>query len=112
MKETPDHHAPLRLLAYHNINLEVPTWTMIFIYIDLGAVGAQLSPIGAVATMVVGFVWYPVKRLIQRRRFTHATGENPVADGWPSRQQSSRPQSSSMSPAERPADNRNLHENI
>lgn len=73
---------PSDILAYHNINLEVPTWTMIFlIYIDLGAVGALLSPIGAVATMVVGFVWYPVKRLIQRRRFTHATGENPVADG-------------------------------
>lgn len=77
---------PSDILAYHNINLEVSTWTMIFlIYIGpgpgLGAVGALLSLIGAVAIMVVGFVWYPVKRLMQRRRFARATGENPVTDG-------------------------------
>ena len=75
---------PSDILAYHNINLEVPTWTMIFlIYIGpgLGAVGALLSLIGAVAIMVIGFVWYPVKRLMQRRRSACATGENPVTDG-------------------------------
>lgn len=47
----------------------------------LGAVGTLLSPIGAVALMVVGSVWYPVKRLMQRRRSARTTGENPVADG-------------------------------
>ena len=34
----------------------------------LGAIGTLLALIGAVLLAVVGFVWYPVKRLIRSRR--------------------------------------------
>lgn len=67
-----------------SIGAEMPTWAMIFLYIGpgagLGAVGALLSLIGAAVLMVVGFVWYPVTRLMQRRRSARAAGEDPVAD--------------------------------
>lgn len=34
----------------------------------LSAIGSVLALIGAVLLMVVGFVWYPVKRLLKRRK--------------------------------------------
>ena len=34
----------------------------------LGAVGSLLALVGAAALMVIGFVWYPVKRLLEKRR--------------------------------------------
>lgn len=32
----------------------------------IGAIGTVVAVIGAVLLMIVGFVWYPVKRLLKR----------------------------------------------
>ena len=32
----------------------------------LGAIGTVIAVIGAVLLMIVGFVWYPLKRLLKR----------------------------------------------
>lgn len=45
----------------------------------LGAVGAMLALVGAGVLMVIGFVWYPVKRLTQRRKADRVARENTVA---------------------------------
>ena len=41
----------------------------------LGAIGTLFALIGAVFLAIVGFVWYPVKRLLRRR------SSPPVEDG-------------------------------
>lgn len=49
----------------------------------LGAVGSLLALVGAAALMVIGFVWYPVKRLLEKRRgneFERAAAEDSAAD--------------------------------
>ena len=42
----------------------------------LGAIGTVLALIGGVLLAILGFVWYPIKRLLQKRR-----GPPPPADG-------------------------------
>lgn len=46
-----------------------------FAYVGPGAgitaIGTVLALVGAALLAVVGFVWYPVKRLIGRKRATH-----------------------------------------
>ena len=34
----------------------------------MGAIGTVAAVLGAVLLMIVGFVWYPVKRLLKRRK--------------------------------------------
>lgn len=34
----------------------------------MGAIGTVIAVIGAILLMIVGFVWYPVKRLLKGRR--------------------------------------------
>jgi len=34
----------------------------------LGAIGTVIAVVGAILLMIVGFVWYPVKRLLKRRK--------------------------------------------
>ena len=34
----------------------------------IGAIGTVVAVIGAILLMIVGFVWYPVKRLLKRRK--------------------------------------------
>lgn len=34
----------------------------------LSAIGSVLALIGAILLLILGFVWYPVKRLLKRRR--------------------------------------------
>ena len=34
----------------------------------LGAIGTVIAVIGAVLLMLVGFIWYPVKRMIKKMR--------------------------------------------
>ena len=41
----------------------------------LGAIGTVLALIGAVLLAILGFLWYPIKRLLQKRR-----GPPPPAD--------------------------------
>ena len=42
----------------------------------LGAIGTVLALIGAVLLAILGFLWYPIKRLLSKRR-----GPPPPADG-------------------------------
>ena len=46
----------------------------------LGAVGAALALLGAALLMVVGFVWYPVKRLLAKREAERATEDEAAVD--------------------------------
>ena len=39
----------------------------------LSAIGSALALLGAIFLMLVGFVWYPVKRLMRRRKAKGAT---------------------------------------
>jgi len=36
----------------------------------IGAIGTVLALFGAIAMLIVGFVWYPVKRMIKGRKST------------------------------------------
>ena len=50
----------------------------------LSAIGTLLSLIGAVLLAIVGFVWYPVKRLVRSLRASRAKAaatDQPAADG-------------------------------
>ena len=42
----------------------------------LGAIGTVLALIGAVLLAILGFLWYPIKRLLAKRR-----GRSPPAGG-------------------------------
>lgn len=43
----------------------------------LGAIGTVLALVGAILLAVVGFVWYPVKRLLAKRRERRSIGKSP-----------------------------------
>lgn len=43
----------------------------------LSAIGAALALVAAVALAIVGFVWYPVKRLLKARRAQNSTARKP-----------------------------------
>ena len=36
----------------------------------LGAIGTVIAVVGAILLMIVGFVWYPLKRLLKKRKNT------------------------------------------
>lgn len=43
----------------------------------LGAIGTVIAVIGAILLMIVGFVWYPIKRLIKgKKKPAEATTED------------------------------------
>ncbi|WP_216635535.1 hypothetical protein [Croceicoccus bisphenolivorans] len=44
----------------------------------LSAIGSALSFIGVLLLMIVGFVWYPVKRLLRRKRVEPVQSETPA----------------------------------
>ncbi len=41
----------------------------------LGAIGTVIAVIGAILLMIVGFVWYPVKRLLKRGKKTEPSAD-------------------------------------
>ena len=49
--------------------------------LGLGAVGALLGAIAAIFLGVAGLVWYPVKRLLKKRKATRNSVEESNADG-------------------------------
>ena len=55
-----------------------------FAYVGPGsgitAIGAALALVGSIVLAIVGFVWYPLKRLLQSRRRTRQTAERASAD--------------------------------
>ena len=42
----------------------------------LSAIGTFVAVIGAIFLLIVGFVWYPVKRVLRGRKATKDTAEN------------------------------------
>ena len=46
--------------------------------VGLSAIGAALAFVGAMILAVVGFIWYPIKRLLLRGR-TRKTSQTPSA---------------------------------
>lgn len=57
---------------------------VVMAYIGPGAglanIGALLTLIGAVGLMVLGFIWYPVKRVVQKWKERRAEKKNSVPD--------------------------------
>jgi len=41
----------------------------------LGAIGTVVAVIGAILLMIVGFVWYPVKRMLKRNKKAEPSAE-------------------------------------
>lgn len=46
----------------------------------LSAIGSLFTLIGAVFLAIVGFIWYPVKRLLRNRKRTAATAKQPARE--------------------------------
>lgn len=57
--------------------LSLPTFTHAYIGpgAGLGAIGTAIAFLGALILLVVGFVWYPIKRLLRRRKKASRTTE-------------------------------------
>jgi len=41
----------------------------------LGAIGSVIALLGALILLIVGFIWYPFKRLLRRRKAKSAPSE-------------------------------------
>jgi hypothetical protein len=46
----------------------------------LGAIGAVLSFLASIVLLIIGFVWYPVKRLLRRRKQGASTQDDGEGD--------------------------------
>lgn len=46
----------------------------------LGAVGSLVALVGAVFLIIVGFIWYPLKRLLRRGKADRAQKEDSVTE--------------------------------
>ena len=64
-----------RLLALTALMLALATPAAAYIGpgAGLGAIGTVIAVLGAILLLIVGFVWYPVKRLIKGKRKTAET---------------------------------------
>jgi hypothetical protein len=58
----------LFLTALSTIAFTTPVHAYIGPGAGLGAIGTAIALIGALILLIVGFVWYPIKRLIRRRK--------------------------------------------
>lgn len=61
---------------------ETTTFVPVLAYLGpggaLSAIGSFLALVGAILLAVIGFLWYPIKRLLRRRR-EHANPPPPPA---------------------------------
>ena len=60
--------------------LPLQAWAYIGPGAGLSAIGALLALLAVVALAVVGFVWYPIKRLVHRRKAVPVTQTQRRAD--------------------------------
>lgn len=60
----------------------------------LSVIGSALALIGALVLMIVGFFWYPIKRIMKRRK--------PAAAEPPEASQGKEPVDSPLNPEQRP----------
>lgn len=61
-------HALVRLVVLMALLVPLPAHAYIGPGAGLGAIGTVLAVIGALFLLVVGFVWYPVKRLLRKKK--------------------------------------------
>lgn len=55
----------------------------------VSALGTILALLAAVAMAVIGFVWFPMRRMLRRRSSANAGNNNPSATGSPQQEPSS-----------------------
>lgn len=58
----------------------VPVWAYVGPGAGLTVIGAALAFIGAIFLAIVGFIWYPIKRLLRGRAASRAKSANTAAD--------------------------------
>lgn len=51
-------------------------WAYIGPGAGLSAIGSLLAVVAAIVVGVVGFLWYPIKRMVKKRRATSQSSEN------------------------------------
>lgn len=60
----------MRVIVFLIVSIFVPTAA--FAYIGpgagLGAIGTLIALIGALLFIIIGFIWYPLKRLFRKRQ--------------------------------------------
>lgn len=68
----------MRILVLLSGFFIMPTVAMAYIGpgAGLGAIGTLIALIGAVLLAIVGFVWYPIKRMIRRRKPVDGASDN------------------------------------
>ena len=61
------------LLSFLVVMLAVPEWAEAYVGpgVGISAIGTVLALIGAILLAIVGFVWYPIKRLLSRAKKKH-----------------------------------------
>lgn len=55
----------------------------------LGVIGTLIAFLGAIVLAIVGFVWYPVKRLMKKRKQPEAMAEQRQSDSTPAKSEES-----------------------
>ena len=56
--------------------LPIVTYAYIGPGAGLGAIGTAIALLGALILLIVGFVWYPVRRLLRRRKTVNAQNKS------------------------------------
>ncbi len=70
----------MRILFILPVFFVIPTAALAYIGpgAGLGAIGTLVALIGAVLLAIVGFVWYPIKRMMRKRKAAEgAPGNDP-----------------------------------
>lgn len=78
-----ERFAMKRTVLLAAIALSLPTLAHAYIGPGAGisAIGAAVALVAAVFFAIVGFVWYPVKRLMRKRKKTAEAPDNTAAPG-------------------------------
>ncbi|NOC47428.1 hypothetical protein [Ruegeria sp. HKCCD7559] len=73
----------MRMLILLSGLLIIPTTALAYIGpgAGLGAIGTLVALVGAVLLAIIGFVWYPVKRMMRRRKpVDGVSGDDPKSN--------------------------------
>ncbi len=92
---------PCRILLLFTISaFVVPEYALAYIGpgAGLSALGTVVALIGAFLLMIVGFVWYPIKRLLRGRQKAAATDNAKPADPAPTSAEPTNPEPTKAEP--------------
>ena len=68
MSKSTKHILSLTLIAAWMSFVATPAFAYVGPGAGLGAIGTFLAVIGSVLLLIVGFIWYPIKRLIKGKK--------------------------------------------